>query len=105
MRFAKSLSLAGMTVVATLAVGMLPAQAASCVVKAGIGTNSTVDGAKFQAWEAVLQATSWGEAWSPWMAAGGKVGTAPGYKVSGVRSKCNPGGIGYECKMQAKLCK
>ena len=35
----------------------------------------------FQAWEAVLQATSWGS-WAQFMASGMKVGSAPGYKVS-----------------------
>ena len=47
---------------AALAVGLLLAapstgQAATCIVKAGQGTGSTDDAAKFQAWEAVLQAT------------------------------------------------
>ena len=31
-----------------------------CVNKAASGTNTTRDGAMFQAWEAVLQATDWG---------------------------------------------
>jgi hypothetical protein len=78
---------------------------AQCVTKAGRGTGSTVDDAKFQAWEAVLQATDWGS-WAGFMAAGGKPGTAPGYKVSGLRTKCGKGGmLGQECVMQAKLCK
>jgi hypothetical protein len=96
--------------IAGLAIGMLcggalsPADARSCVNKAGQGTNSTVDGAKFQAWEAVLQATDWG-AWAAWMGSGGKVGTAPGYHVSKVHFRCKPGGIGSECVGQAMLCK
>ncbi len=80
------------------------AEAATCVNKAASGTNTTQDGAKFQAWEAVLQATDWGS-WSTFMASGAKIGTAPGYKVSNVQSRCNKGGLGYECKMQARLCK
>ena len=79
-------------------------QAATCVNKAAQGTNNTRDGAMFQAWEAVLQATDWGS-WSSFMASGAKIGTAPGYKVSNVKSSCKPGGIGFECVMQAKLCK
>jgi hypothetical protein len=39
------------------------------------------------------------------MAAGQKVGTAPGYKVSKVRFKCAKGGLGSECKAFATLCK
>ncbi len=79
------------------------AASAACVSKAGTGTGSTVDAAKFQAWEAVLQATDWGS-WAGFMSGGMKIGTAPGYKVSGVRSSCKPGGLGQNCTMQAKLC-
>ena len=78
--------------------------AGACVNKAASGTNTTQDGAMFQAWEAVLQATDWGS-WSSFMASGAKIGTAPGYKVSGVSSKCGKGGLGFSCKMQATLCK
>ena len=77
---------------------------AECIKKAGSGTGGNVDSAKFQAWEAVLQATDWGS-WAAFMSAGGKVPTAPGYKVSDVRSSCKPGGMGQTCYMQAKLCK
>ena len=76
----------------------------TCVNKAASGTNTTKDGALFQAWEAVLQATDWGS-WASFMASGAKIGTAPGYRVSNVKQKCGPGGLGYSCKMQAKLCK
>lgn len=77
---------------------------AQCVRKAGQGTGGNVDNAKFQAWEAVLQATDWGS-WASFMSAGGKVGSAPGYKVSKLSSKCKPGGLGQECVVQATLCK
>jgi hypothetical protein len=88
------------------ATGDASAQAKSgvCVNKAAQGTNNTQDGAMFQAWEAVLQATDWGS-WSSFMASGAKIGTAPGYKVSNVKSKCAKGGLGFECVMQARLCK
>jgi hypothetical protein len=75
-----------------------------CVHKAASGTNTTKDGAMFQAWEAVLQATDWGS-WASFMASSGKVGVAPGYKVSRVKSRCGTGGFGYNCKIQATLCK
>jgi hypothetical protein len=82
-----------------------PAYAAgACVNKAGEGTNSTVDGAKFQAWEAVLQATDWG-IWSAMMSTKQEVGVAPGMTVSNLRSKCSPGGLGQKCVVQATLCR
>jgi hypothetical protein len=80
------------------------AQAATCVNKAGEGTNTTEDGAKSQAYEAILQATDWGM-WAAWMAAGQKIGDAPGYKVSKVKFKCTKGGLGSNCVGQATLCK
>ena len=104
--------LASLTVVGLAAAGFALAAApdavaqkgATCVNKAAQGTNNTRDGAMFQAWEAVLQATDWGS-WASFMSSGAKIGTAPGYKVSNVKSKCKPGGLGFECVMQAKLCK
>ena len=80
------------------------AASAQCVNKAGEGTGGNKDSAMFQAYEAVLQATNWGM-WSTWMATSQKVGVAPGYKVSKLTSKCAPGGIGQQCKVQATLCK
>ena len=91
---------------AILATGLMATAAhAQCVTKAGQGTGSTDDAAKFQAWEAVLQATDWGS-WSAFMASGMKIGSAPGYKVTNVKQKCVAGGgLGRQCTMQAKLCK
>ena len=81
-----------------------PASAA-CLKKAGEGTNTTEDGAKFQAYEAILQATDWGM-WAAWMATSQKVGTAPGYAVKDVKSRCTKGtGLGFTCRVQATLCK
>jgi len=96
----------GLTAIAAAAVLALAAgQAqAQCVNKAGQGTNTTEDGAKSQAYEAVLQATDWGM-WSAWMAQGMKYGTAPGYKVSNVKARCKKAGLGSECVVQARLCK
>ena len=92
-------------VAASLNTGALAqAKGAQCVNKAAQGTNNTRDGALFQAWEAVLQATDWGS-WASFMSSGAKIGTAPGYKVSNVKSTCKTGGLGYECVMQARLCK
>jgi len=82
------------------------ASAATCVDKGGRGTGSTVPDAKFQAWEAVLQATDWGM-WAAWIASNPRVGRASsGYKVSHYRERCHSGGaLGQECIIRAKLCK
>lgn len=79
------------------------ASAQSCVNKAGEGTGGNKDSAMFQAYEAILQATSW-PMWSQWMATSQKVGVAPGYTVSKLSSKCSPGGLGQTCRVQATLC-
>jgi len=76
---------------------------AACVRKGGKGTGGSRDSAMFQAWEAVLQATSWGS-WAGFMTSGMKVGTAPGYKVSNLKSSCSLGGLGQTCIIQATLC-
>lgn len=96
------------TVAIAVATAALAASAsgasAQCVNKAGEGTGGNKDSAMFQAYEAVLQATDWGM-WSVWMASSQKVGVAPGYKVSNLKSKCQPGGLGQTCRVQARLCK
>ena len=90
------------------ATAMLAAAAAAqaqCVTKAGKGTGGSDDSAKFQAWEAVLQATDWGS-WGQWMVSSQTIGQAPGYKVSNVKTRCEAGGmLGRECRIQAKICK
>jgi hypothetical protein len=88
---------AGMLMIASAAAN------AACVNKASYGTAGSLDSAKFQAWEAILQATSWGS-WAQFMGSGMVVGTAPGYKVSNVRFSCKAGGAGQECKAWARLC-
>lgn len=91
-------------VVAVPAVATAQKAGASCVNKAGEGTNTTEDGAKFQAYEAVLQATDWGM-WSSWMASSQKIGVAPGYTVKNLKSRCTKGsGLGFTCRVQATLC-
>jgi hypothetical protein len=97
-------SISALLALSAVACTALPAAAETCVRKAGEGTNTTVDGAKFQAWEAVLQATDW-SVWSAMMATKQAVGVAPGMKVSGVSTSCKPGGLGQICKAQATLCR
>jgi len=77
-----------------------PAQARECFTKAGVGTATTLKGAKFQVDEVLLQATDWG-AWAEWMA----TGKTSGYDFGPRKYKCKKGGLGYECRGQAKLCK
>ena len=78
----------------------------NCVDKGGRGTGNNLKDAQFQAWEAVLQATSWGM-WSAWVANGAQVKrAAAGYSVSNIREKCGNGGsLGKECIVHATLCK
>ncbi|MBU2582970.1 MAG: hypothetical protein KJ622_14765 [Alphaproteobacteria bacterium] len=76
------------------------ATAAECFMKAGKGTAGTLEGAKFQVDEVLLQATDWG-AWAEWMASG----KTTGYDFGKRKYKCKQGGLGYECTGQAKICK
>jgi hypothetical protein len=97
---------AAAALLAAATIACSPAMAAQCVDKGGRGTGSTIPDAKFQAWEAVLQATDWGM-WAVWITSSTKVGqAASGYKVSNYREKCyNGGSMGKECIIRAKLCK
>jgi hypothetical protein len=72
-----------------------------CFWKASEGTNTTEEGAKFQAFEALLQATDWG-LWAAWMANG----STPGYDVGKAKYKCTKGtGLGVTCRSQVRICK
>jgi hypothetical protein len=76
-----------------------PAEAGRCFKKASTGTNTTIKGAKFQAYEALLQSFDWG-VWAAYMS----TGSTPGYKVR-PRYKCAKGGLGYSCKAVATICR
>ncbi len=76
------------------------ASAGECFMKAGQGTAGTLQGAKFQVDEVLLQATDWG-AWAEWMA----TGKTTGYDFGKRQYKCKEGGLGYECTGQAEICK
>lgn len=91
--------------VATILAAGSFAASADCVRKAGEGTATSKDGAVFQAYEAILQATDFFGTWAPWISSGGKVGQAPGYNVKNTRSSCKKGGLGFVCRYQATLCK
>lgn len=100
------LLVAGIAIAGSVLLSAAPALAqASCVNKAGEGTNNTKDGARFQAWEIILQTSDIG-GWMNWMASSQKVGVAPGFKVSNLREKCTTGsGLGHTCVIQARLCR
>ncbi|MGL4398042.1 MAG: hypothetical protein ACRCS9_16015 [Hyphomicrobium sp.] len=90
---------------AIIAVSLLGAGAANaagqCVRKAAEGTGSSEEAAKFQVFEALLQATDW-SAWAAWMSNG----TTPGYKVNPPQYKCvKGGGLGVTCRGQTTICK
>jgi hypothetical protein len=74
--------------------------AGRCFTKAASGTNTTMEGAKTQVYEALLQSFDWG-AWASWMASG----STPGYKVGAPRYSCSKGGIGYNCKGVSTICR
>ncbi len=76
------------------------ADAKNCFKKAGTGTASTLEGAKFQVDEVLLQSTDWG-AWAEWMASG----KTSGYDFGPRKYKCKQGGWGYECTGSATICK
>jgi hypothetical protein len=103
MRDYMRLTLSALAFAGALAAAGTVAEAA-CVSKGGRGTGVSRDSAMFQAWEAVLQATSWGS-WAQFMASGSRVGSAPGYRVSNLRTNCKSGGmLGTECVITANLC-
>lgn len=77
-----------------------PADAGSCFKKAASGTAGSMDGAKFQVMEALLQSFDWG-VWAAWMA----TGSTPGYKVHTPKYTCKKGGMGYTCRGVATICK
>ncbi len=74
--------------------------AGRCFTKAASGTNTTMESAKTQVYEALLQSFDWG-AWASWMASG----STPGYKVGAPRYSCSKGGIGYNCKGVSTICR
>lgn len=84
------------------AVSAIPsAEAANaCAAKAAEGTGFDEKSAKFQVYEALLQATDWG-AWSEWMS----TGKTTGYKVNQVKYRCKSGGLGVTCHGQTTICK
>ena len=92
----------GLAFAVALACGMIgtQAEAKTCFKKAGEGTASTLEGAKFQVDEVLLQATDWG-AWAEWMASG----KTSGYDFGKRKYKCKKGGVGYTCVGQATICK
>jgi hypothetical protein len=93
------LSCAAAVAVAVMCVGFAGNAEAKCFRKAASGTASSLDGAKFQVKEAILQSFDWG-VWAAFMASG----TTPGYKVSTPAYSCSKGGLGYNCRGTSTIC-
>jgi hypothetical protein len=92
---------AAAAIAALSVVQVAPAEAGGrCFTKAASGTNTTMEGAKTQVYEALLQSFDWG-VWASWMASG----STPGYKVGAPRYSCSKGGIAYNCKGVSTICK
>src|SRR5262245_61515315 len=94
---------------ALIAVAMLSASgtgtvAQPCTESVGEGTAANKVTALHQAYEAILKTTD-ENLWRAWVARSRTIGSAPGYKVSKLRSKCSSGGTGQICRMTATLCK
>ncbi len=102
--FKMTMKAATVALVMALAVGggsfSSAAWAGECFKKGAQGTAGSLDGAKFQVDEALLQATDWG-AWAEWMA----TGKTSGYNFGKRRYKCKKGGLGYECVGYSTICK
>ena len=92
---------AALAVTVTVAVaGFAGAAEAACFKKSASGTAGSIDGAKFQVKEAILQSFDW-SVWAAFMA----TGSTPGYRVTSHGYKCTPGGMGYTCRGTSTICK
>jgi hypothetical protein len=94
------LSCAAAAAVAIAIGGYAGGAEAACFKKTASGTAGSIDGAKFQVKEAILQSFDWG-VWAAFMA----TGSTPGYRVSTPAYKCSPGGLGYNCRGTSTICK
>jgi uncharacterized membrane protein len=87
-------------VAVVMCAGFAGSAEAACFKKTASGTAGSIDGAKFQVKEAILQSFDWG-VWAAFMASG----TTPGYRVTSNGYKCKPGGLGYNCVGTSTICK
>jgi hypothetical protein len=94
------LSCAAALAAAAAVTGLAGSAEAACFKKTASGTNTSIEGAKFQVKEAILQSFDWG-VWAAYMASG----STPGYKVSTPAYRCKPGGLGYNCTGTSTICK
>ncbi|MEI9900331.1 MAG: hypothetical protein WDN31_09635 [Hyphomicrobium sp.] len=73
---------------------------AKCFKKTASGTSTSIDGAKFQVKEAILQSFDWG-VWASFMASG----STPGYKVSSPAYRCSPAVSATTVSATSTICK
>ncbi len=85
---------------ATVVIATGPAQAKTCFVKAAEGTSATEGLAKFQVDAALLQATTW-SIYFTYISGNG----TPGYSFGPRTYTCSTGGVGWQCRGSATLCK
>jgi hypothetical protein len=78
--------------------------AAQCEDRVGQGTGQTRDAALRAAYEAALK-TPDERLLKAWIAAGQKVGEAPGHTVRKLTSNCSAGGAGQICRIAVTLCR
>jgi hypothetical protein len=97
----RKLSVLMFAALAASTLAAIPANAKSaCFKKYSVGESVTQDSAKFQADEALLQATDWG-VWAVWMTGGG----TPGYSFSPRKYRCSDSGGVWTCHAEATFCK
>lgn len=77
-----------------------PAHAKQCFTKAAVGNALSEGLAKFQVDAALLQATDW-SIYFTYVTSG----TTPGYTFGPRTYKCQGGGVGWQCRGSATLCK
>ena len=86
--------------IAAAALASAPANAKSCFKKAAEGNALTEGLAKFQVDAALLQATDW-SIYFTYISGNG----TPGYTFGPRAYKCASGGVGWQCRGEATLCK
>ena len=96
----RNLTVLTFAALAAASLAAAPADAKSCFKKYSMGQSLTEDTAKFQADEALLQATDWG-VWAVWMTGAG----TPGYSFSPRKYRCSEDGLTWTCHAQATFCK
>lgn len=89
---------------AVVILGASAAGAETCVEKAAEGSGPNREAALRQAYATALQAVD-PQLLRQWLAAGMRVGEAPGHAVRKLSVNCAQGGPGQLCKIDVTICK